>query len=234
MLFLCFNPLSANPIKWSNSIKQFFVNFPTNCLSVFDHFVKSALKELIIIFTENVSRFTAGAKLPPVCTSIWIHLLVNQTRTNMSENTRGPSNAVRLVPNPKPLKLELCLICQNVKDSAGSSKLTNTEAGRKTIISTSRKLEDDLVTNIDQNRIVDIRYHVKSCYATYKKKGARHEAETTKRKPEEPDLSPLLSLVTRPKRSKTITFLDPRDKLICNHVKCQGDKKKDFGLSPQR
>ena len=53
----------------------------------------------------------------------------------------------------------------------------------------SRKLEDRLVTNIDQNRLVDIRYRVKSCYATYKKKGARHKVETPRRKPEEPDLA---------------------------------------------
>ena len=38
---------------------------------------------------------------------------------------------IQLVPNPKPLKLVLCLICQNVKDSTGSSKLTSTEAGRQ-------------------------------------------------------------------------------------------------------
>ena len=69
----------------------------------------------------------------------------------MSNNAPGPSNVVQLVPNLKPLKLELCLICQNVKDSGGSSKLTSTEAGKQTIISTSRILEDGLVTNIDQN-----------------------------------------------------------------------------------
>ena len=32
-----FNPLSANPTKWSNILKQFFGNLPSNCLSVFDH-----------------------------------------------------------------------------------------------------------------------------------------------------------------------------------------------------
>ena len=80
----------------------------------------------------------------------------------MSNNTGGLCNVVQLVANPKSLKLELCLICQNVKDSAGSSKLPNTEAVRQTIISTSGKLEDGLVTNIDQNRLVDVRYYVKS------------------------------------------------------------------------
>ena len=49
----------------------------------------------------------------------------------MSNNTPGPPNAEELAPNPKPLKLELCLICQNVKDSAGSSKLRKSKAGRQ-------------------------------------------------------------------------------------------------------
>ena len=39
-------PLSANPTKWSNTLKQFVGNFPTNCFSVFDHFVGLALKGL--------------------------------------------------------------------------------------------------------------------------------------------------------------------------------------------
>ena len=34
------NPLSANPTKSSNTLET------TNCLSLFDHFVKLALKEL--------------------------------------------------------------------------------------------------------------------------------------------------------------------------------------------
>ena len=42
------NPLSANPTQWSNTLKQFVGNLPTNCLSVFDHFVKLALKGLIL------------------------------------------------------------------------------------------------------------------------------------------------------------------------------------------
>ena len=41
-----FNPLSAKITKWSNTLKQFVGNMPTNCLSVFDYFVKLALKGL--------------------------------------------------------------------------------------------------------------------------------------------------------------------------------------------
>ena len=41
------NPLSANFTKWSNTLKQFVGNLPTNCLSLFDHFVKLVLKGLM-------------------------------------------------------------------------------------------------------------------------------------------------------------------------------------------
>ena len=41
-----FNPLSANPTKWSNTLKQFVGNLPTNCLIVFDHLVILTLKGL--------------------------------------------------------------------------------------------------------------------------------------------------------------------------------------------
>ena len=43
------NPLSANTTIWSNTLKQFVGNLPTNCLNVFDHFVKLALKGLTTI-----------------------------------------------------------------------------------------------------------------------------------------------------------------------------------------
>ena len=40
--------LSTNPTNWSNTLKLFVGNLTTNCLCVFDHFVKSALKGLSI------------------------------------------------------------------------------------------------------------------------------------------------------------------------------------------
>ena len=51
-----FNPLSANPTKWSNTFKQFVGKLSTNCLSVFDHFVKLALKGLIVLL-QNLYMF---------------------------------------------------------------------------------------------------------------------------------------------------------------------------------
>ena len=40
------NPLSDNPTKWSNTLKQFIGQQPTKFLSMFDHFVGLALKGL--------------------------------------------------------------------------------------------------------------------------------------------------------------------------------------------
>ena len=56
-----FNPLSAKPTKFSNTLKQFVGNLPTNCLSVFDHFVKLALKGLHILRTKRAFRMKKQA-----------------------------------------------------------------------------------------------------------------------------------------------------------------------------
>ena len=50
LLFFGLNPLSANPTKWSDTLKQFVANLLMNCLSVFDHFVKLVLKGLTFMF----------------------------------------------------------------------------------------------------------------------------------------------------------------------------------------
>ena len=47
------NPLSANPTKWSNTLKHFVGKLPTNCLSVFDLFVGLELKGLKLIYQDS-------------------------------------------------------------------------------------------------------------------------------------------------------------------------------------
>ena len=49
-----FNPLSAKLTKRPNKLKQFVGNLPTNCLSVFGHFVGLALKGLIHLNPRNI------------------------------------------------------------------------------------------------------------------------------------------------------------------------------------
>ena len=64
------NPLSANITKWSNTLKQFVGNLPTNCLSMFDHFVGLALKgltasnESLTVYSFCVRRFRFVRNLP--------------------------------------------------------------------------------------------------------------------------------------------------------------------------
>ena len=55
---LMLNPLSANFTKWSNTLKQIVGKLPTNCLSVFDHFMWLALKGL---------NFCIGKTTPALC-----------------------------------------------------------------------------------------------------------------------------------------------------------------------
>ena len=54
---IIFNPLNANPEKWSNTRKQIVGNLPTICLSVFDHFMNLALKGLITLAMFYQSLF---------------------------------------------------------------------------------------------------------------------------------------------------------------------------------
>ena len=46
------NPLSANPTKWSSTLKQFVGNLATNCLSVFEHNVGLVLKGLRLFLLQ--------------------------------------------------------------------------------------------------------------------------------------------------------------------------------------
>ena len=51
------NPLNANFTKWSNTLKQFVGNLPTNRLSKFDHFVGLVLKVLRLPKIQIVDDF---------------------------------------------------------------------------------------------------------------------------------------------------------------------------------
>ena len=47
-MYQILNFLSANLAKWSNTLKLF-----SNCLSVFDHFVRLALKGLTTVYSSE-------------------------------------------------------------------------------------------------------------------------------------------------------------------------------------
>ena len=50
------NPLSANPTKWSKTLKQIISKLLINCLSVFDHFVGLALKGWNMLYFKRIPR----------------------------------------------------------------------------------------------------------------------------------------------------------------------------------
>ena len=63
------NLLDVNPTEWPNKLKQSISNLPTNCLSVFEHFVRLARKGLInknltftalVVIIYNISDFASG------------------------------------------------------------------------------------------------------------------------------------------------------------------------------
>ena len=77
----------------------------------------------------------------------------------MSNNSPGPSNSVQLLPKPRALNLQLCILCQHVKDSKGSTKLTSTADGRRVIFDTTEILQNGLLANVDENDSSCIHYH---------------------------------------------------------------------------
>ena len=48
------NLSSANPTKWSNTLKQFVGRLPANCLSMFDHSFRLTLK-MLRLKTVNIN-----------------------------------------------------------------------------------------------------------------------------------------------------------------------------------
>ena len=57
-----FNTLSANPTKWSNTLKQFVTKLLTISLRVFDHFLGLAFKGLKEISMETLLKYLRALK----------------------------------------------------------------------------------------------------------------------------------------------------------------------------
>ena len=87
-----FNLLNTNLTKWSNTLKQFVGKLPTNCLSMFDHFVGLVLKRLIAsieslcllfyswLLDANLTKWSNTLKqfisnLPTICLSVFGHFV---------------------------------------------------------------------------------------------------------------------------------------------------------------
>ena len=145
----------------------------------------------------------------------------------MADNSPGPSSSVQFTheQGEEVRNLELCIICQCENDNTGNSKLASTEEGRTCIINTSRLLQDDLLNNVTENELSTIKYHSRTCFSTYRKKGERFMKRRQTEGDHVPSTESLLSSPTsRPKRSKIADSPDPSAKpcIVCNHIKHKG------------
>ena len=85
-------------------------------------------------------------------------------------NVSGSSEPLPLISKENKKDLKKCIICQNSKAKEGDSKLTSTETGRNVITEASKSLIDDLLHGLRDADIINIKYHVNTCYANYRKK----------------------------------------------------------------
>ena len=136
----------------------------------------------------------------------------------MSKESLGPSSSIQLVQNTNKAKnVKLCIICQHAKDVNGDIKLTSTPEGREKVIKTSHLLADDILYGLNDSELSQIQYHVRWCYARYKRTGERHvqNQDVSKRQNTETKTSiEITSPVNRLKRRKTIDNLKPRIDII--------------------
>lgn len=84
----------------------------------------------------------------------------------MSDCLPGPLCAVERVPETKR-NLQLCIICQNVKDTQGNSYLYSMSNGRKTIQNTSYIMQEGLLNGFSSEGISKMNYHLKIFYSNY-------------------------------------------------------------------
>ena len=87
-----FNLLSANPTKWPNTLKQFVGKLPTNCLSVFGHFVNLVLKRLIY-FSDGMSSQLSSRFVFHFLTKIQLEKNIT-CNYNERAHGKGPMNGI--------------------------------------------------------------------------------------------------------------------------------------------
>lgn len=58
------------------------------------------------------------------------------------------------------LEFNKCVLCQKVKNSKGDKKLTSTENGRELLYELSETLQDNLLSEIQEDEKENVKYHV--------------------------------------------------------------------------
>ena len=117
----------------------------------------------------------------------------------------GSPQHLLLIPEKKKRDIGKCILCQCVKDSKGSNRLTSTEDGRSKVIDASRYLQDDVLSRLSEDEFTSIMYHVKTCYANYirsKKKADDRQTQPVESSDEDVVHKSPEPSYSRPKRPK--------------------------------
>ena len=85
-----------------------------------------------------------------------LHHLIFRSDINiqriMTDSSPGLFSSIQLIHDEKNKRdLGRCIICQNIKDTKGDSKLASNPEGRKKIIDASHVLQDDILPNFTES-----------------------------------------------------------------------------------
>ena len=108
----------------------------------------------------------------------------------------------------------------------GSTNLTSTTECRNHIILTTRALQDGFLFVFTDADLLNIKYHVKSCYVKYKRSGKRFTETPTPNKQEASPESTPFSPTSILKRVKTTVNVWEKPCIFCNQLKYLGDTKR--------
>ena len=98
------NPLSANPTKWPNTLKQFVGKLPTNCLSVLGHFINLALKGLM---RTDIDATSWGWRVKDK--KLELTMMRNESQTNIFNMLNKYLLSLNFLIHPYFSSFSLCL-----------------------------------------------------------------------------------------------------------------------------
>ena len=145
----------------------------------------------------------------------------------------GTPNSVQLIPGTNKPDVNKCIFCQKVKDGQGNKKLTETADGQHKIINTSKELKDNILSNLSENELKNVKYHARTCYASYlmsKRRASKRQTQSPPSGYSSECSTPATDKRANRSRNSTDSSSVPcpgeKPCIICNHVKLKGEIKR--------
>ena len=115
------NPVSANPLKWSNTLQQFVGKLSTNCLNVFDHFWGLALKGInriifrVLCICHRQSQCSEAVVRRHSTRKVFLNISQNSRKNTYNETSRRLG--LQLYLKKTPVKVSSCEFCKIFKNT---------------------------------------------------------------------------------------------------------------------